>query len=358
MGLYKSMNNHGSFSESKAVIEYYSDLIIKKHSFMRVPCLVITRMLLSCCDFVLFLISHNLKITSILMALFCFIGSSSFSFAPAYNEASPISSYEINDAVDEKSKLYVEDYVKSSNSSNSDSEEADLIDEDSIVGLTEIQNASEALSTADNSDGMEKPVLSGKGGNENFDHGEWNLILINRLHPIPGNYDFPLSKINGNMYCDKRVFASIMEMFEAADKDGMELVICSPYRSDNHQEYLFNRKINNYMNDGASYMDAYCETAQAVTIPGTSEHQVGLAFDIVSKEYRNLDAGFAGTKEGKWLAENAPEYGFILRYPENKVDSTGIEFEPWHFRYVGVKAAKKITKEKITLEEFWNQYVK
>ena len=108
---------------------------------------------------------------------------------------------------------------------------------------------------------------------------------------------------------------------------------------------------------GMSYMDAYKTASQAVTVPGASEHQIGLALDIISTTYSTLDEGFGDTKAGQWLAEHSCEYGFILRYPKGKEYVTGIEFEPWHFRYVGIDAAEVISRNGITLEEFWSQYI-
>ena len=101
-----------------------------------------------------------------------------------------------------------------------------------------------------------------------------------------------------------------------------------------------------------SYLEAFRASAQAVTIPGSSEHQIGLALDIVSDTYTMLEEGFADTDAGKWLVDNSYRYGFILRYPKGKEDITGIEFEPWHFRYVGKKAAKVMKEQNLCLEEF------
>jgi D-alanyl-D-alanine carboxypeptidase len=115
---------------------------------------------------------------------------------------------------------------------------------------------------------------------------------------------------------------------------------------------LFQKKINRFMNKGYSYLEAYRLSSQAVTVPGSSEHEIGLALDIYSPDYKQLNSGFGDTEEGKWLAEHCAEYGFILRYPLGKEEITGIEFEPWHFRYVGKAAAKIITENEITLEEF------
>jgi len=185
-----------------------------------------------------------------------------------------------------------------------------------------------------------------------FHRSDWKLILVNKQHFIPENYSFTLGTISGNKRCDVRVVPFVRQMFEAAKEDGVNLVVCSPYRNLDRQEVLFERKIKNYMKNGMSYLDAYKETAQAVTLPGTSEHQIGLALDIVCDTYASLNEGFGETEAGIWLSKHSWEYGFILRYPKGKKYMTGIEYEPWHFRYVGKEAAKVIYEEGITLEEF------
>lgn len=193
-----------------------------------------------------------------------------------------------------------------------------------------------------------------------FSTDDWKLVLINKQHPVPEDYDFEfgsIKTIKGTMQCDERIIDTLLSMMQAAKEDGVTLAICSPYRDLNYQEFLFNRKIEAYMKMGMSYMDAYSVSSQAVTVPGASEHQIGLAFDIVSEDYMELNAGFAETDAGKWLAQHSSEYGFILRYPLGKEEITGIEFEPWHFRYVGIDAAKIISEEGITLEEFWEKYL-
>ena len=184
------------------------------------------------------------------------------------------------------------------------------------------------------------------------DKDDWRLLLINKQHPIPDGYEFELGTIKGNMKCDERIIDDLLLMLQGAKKDGVNLVICSPYRDMNRQEVLFNRKIELYMKKGMSYMEAYKTTAQAVTVPGASEHQIGLALDIICDSYAQLNAGFGDTEAGKWLAEHSCEYGFILRYPKGKEYITSIEYEPWHFRYVGKEAAMAITAKGITLEEY------
>jgi len=218
-------------------------------------------------------------------------------------------------------------------------------------GLGKKQDGSELSGTADPQAGQE-PV--------EFSRDDWRLILINKQHSIPDDYAFTLGTVKtlkGARQCDERIIEELLDMKQAAEEDGIRLEICSPYRDLEYQKMLFNRKIKHYMNRGMSYLEAYQISSQTVTVPGASEHQIGLALDIVSDTYQNLDWGFGETPAGIWLAENCCKYGFILRYPLGKEDITGIEYEPWHFRYVGVEAATVITEAGITLEEFWEDYL-
>jgi len=185
-----------------------------------------------------------------------------------------------------------------------------------------------------------------------FHKDDWNLLLVNKQHKIPEDYTFTLGTLKGSMQCDERIIEPLTRMFAAAKEDGVNLIVCSPYRDISRQEYLFKRKISNYEASGLSYIEAYKEASTAVTVPGASEHQIGLAVDIISDKYSQLDWGFENTTAGKWLKEHSKEYGFILRYPRGKEDITGIMYEPWHFRYVGKEAATVIMDENITLEEF------
>lgn len=191
-----------------------------------------------------------------------------------------------------------------------------------------------------------------------FSRDDWKLLLINKQHSIPEGYDFPLGDIQtmkGRMHCDARIIDELLDMLQDAKEDGIILQICSPYRDLERQEVLFDQKIRFYMNRGMSYMEAYQLGSRIVAVPAASEHRLGLALDIVSDTYTDLDEGFADTPAGIWLAENSHKYGFILRYPKGKEDITGIDYEPWHFRYVGVDAATVITEGEITLEEFWDE---
>ena len=185
-----------------------------------------------------------------------------------------------------------------------------------------------------------------------FSKDDWNLLLVNKQHPVPENHTFELGTIAGAMECDARILPELFAMLKAAKDEGISLSVCSPYRDISRQKILFDRKIKLHMGNGYSYMEAYKKASQIVTVPGASEHQIGLALDIISSDYTSLDEGFGKTAAGKWLKEHSKEYGFILRYPKGKEYITGIDFEPWHFRYVGKEAATIIMDNEITLEEF------
>ena len=126
----------------------------------------------------------------------------------------------------------------------------------------------------------------------------------------------------------------------------------SPYRSIQKQDRLFTESVNYYKNQGFSESDAIKKANISRTFTGTSEHNTGFGFDILEKGNWTLSEGFEKTAQFKWLMENAENYGFILRYRKDKTNITGIMYEPWHFRYVGVEHAKKINSMNMCLEEY------
>ena len=193
---------------------------------------------------------------------------------------------------------------------------------------------------------------SDKSDSLKIDPDDWRLVLVNKQNPVPEGFDVKLANINNSMYADERIINDIYRMVDAASDDGVDLMICSAYRSYDRQRTLFNNKINKLMREGMTYLEAYKVGSMNVTVPGTSEHHLGLALDILTGSYTAMDDGFGDTKAGKWLAENSADYGFILRYPKGKEDITGIVYEPWHFRYVGVPYAKDITQKGVCLEEY------
>lgn len=233
---------------------------------------------------------------------------------------------------------------------------------DIVKNEEEIANLDDLIEKSKDSVQGDSVVIPDSGDRENaenesadrtaFDKTDWKLLLVNKQHTIPEDYEFTLGTIKGSMRCDERIIEPLTQMFAAAKEDGINLVVCSPYRDLERQEFLFERKVKSYQRSGMSYMDAYKKASVTVTLPGASEHQIGLAVDIISDTYTSLNEGFADTDAGKWLAKHSWEYGFILRYPLGKEEITGIQYEPWHFRYVGTYAAEVITNQNITLEEF------
>lgn len=238
----------------------------------------------------------------------------------------------------------------------------DKYDATEILESNEVRESKKDIDDAEDSDVEQSDAEIENGISEElvFSQDDWRLVLINKQHSVPDDYEVKLGSINtlkGSMQCDERIIDEMLDMFSDAKEEGIVLAVCSPYRDIEYQEKLFNRKMKRYMGMGMSYMEAYQLSSQVVTVPGASEHQIGLALDIVCNEYRALDEGFGETEAGKWLAENSCNYGFILRYPDGKEYITGIDYEPWHFRYVGKDAATLITEQGITLEEFWEEYL-
>ena len=181
---------------------------------------------------------------------------------------------------------------------------------------------------------------------------DWNLILVNSTHPIPEDYQVELKNIGSGHQIDARAYDDFRAMIQAAKSEGVYIYVTSSYRDLDKQTDLYNKKVESYVTQGYSYENAKKQAGQVVAVPGTSEHHLGLALDLVSSEYRRLDEKQENTKGFKWLKEHSWEYGFILRYPNGETDITGIIYEPWHFRYVGLEAAEEITKAGLTLEEY------
>ena len=149
-----------------------------------------------------------------------------------------------------------------------------------------------------------------------------------------------------------RIADDLKQMLSDAKDAGLSMYVASAYRSYEKQREVFNNTMQDWISQGYSPLNAYDETKKSVAVPGTSEHATGLAVDIISSEYEALDDRQGDTEEQKWLMEHCWEYGFILRYPSDKSDVTNIVYEPWHYRYVGKEAAKEITEQNITLEEY------
>lgn len=184
----------------------------------------------------------------------------------------------------------------------------------------------------------------------------WNMVLVNGEHPMEEGYVPQLKELEEGLSVDARIVDAAKDMLSDAKKAGLHIDICSAYRSVERQEQVFGESMKERVKDGMSYWDAFNETSLNVAIPGTSEHALGLALDLISNQYTELDERQETTAEAKWLKENCHKYGFILRYPPEKTNITGIIYEPWHYRYVGVEDATEIMKLGITLEEYLQDY--
>ncbi|MEM1484717.1 M15 family metallopeptidase [Oscillospiraceae bacterium PP1C4] len=180
----------------------------------------------------------------------------------------------------------------------------------------------------------------------------WALSLVNYENAIPEDFAPELAEVQNGYKMDARVAGVMKQMIADAKAQGIDLLVCSAYRPYSSQKRNFDSSVNSYVSAGYNKDEAVVETMKLIAQPGKSEHQTGLAADIVTPNYQGLDDGYADTAAAKWLAKNAPDYGFILRYPKDKTDITKIDFEPWHFRYVGKDAAKEITSKGICLEEY------
>ena len=335
-------------------------------------------------NFLFYFYSNSKRFTCLASILLFFVASSSFSYpgmSLTISFASELEDVKSEDVLSEDFSEYLVDesdvelvtfgdvdenvYAEAYESANPDVTEAEHLNPDKQASLSDILDNDEISGLqagTGNKTIMEEEVPASSDFsdelNVEFSSDDWKIILVNKQHPIPEDYKFPLGVIKGNLRCDERIITSLLDMMKAANAGGVSLIICSPYRDMDRQTMLFDNKIDKYMDAGMSYMDAYNLASQAVTVPGSSEHQVGLAIDIITDGYTSLDEGFANTAAGKWLASNSYKYGFILRYPAGKEAITSIEYEPWHFRYVGVDAATFMVQNDICLEELWSTYVK
>lgn len=179
------------------------------------------------------------------------------------------------------------------------------------------------------------------------DEEDWALVLVNRWNPIKDKSEIETTQLWNGKCVDSRIYPYLQKMFDDMRKDGVYPVVASGYRTSEEQQKLYDEKMQSYLNEGYSQDEAKELTEDWVAVPGTSEHELGLGVDI------NAD-GIHSTGEEvyQWLEKNAHLYGFIYRYLQDKTELTGISNEPWHYRYVGVKAAAEIHEQGVCLEEY------
>ncbi|MBQ7958088.1 MAG: M15 family metallopeptidase, partial [Oscillospiraceae bacterium] len=157
-------------------------------------------------------------------------------------------------------------------------------------------------------------------------------------------------KIQGDYEMDYRAANYFLDMKEAAAAEGIELTVISAKRSREYQKQLFDKEVEDFKAQGLTDEEAFEAAREWVALPGESEHNSGLAVDLNS-----LDESFEESDAFKWLSDHAHEYGFILRYPKDKVGITGVQYEPWHYRFIGVYHATQIKEKGITLEEYYDE---
>ncbi len=207
----------------------------------------------------------------------------------------------------------------------------------------------------------EKPVSSEenskpKGNSKNdLDPEYQNLMLVNGWNPLPKNHDYegnlttiPKKYIKGSLtQIDKDIWPYLKAMLDDARAEGIDIGVWSPYRSYATQKWLFQKQVQKQINNGVPKDQAEDKAATIVARPGTSEHNTGLALDINCANH-----SFKDTKAYKWLQKNAEDYGFIMRYAEDKQEKTGVIYESWHWRFVGINAAHEINELGMCLEEY------
>lgn len=210
----------------------------------------------------------------------------------------------------------------------------DIVDENNDLLKDTVYADSEGKNIVKNPDDI--LVLVNKERNLKSDYKPTDLVIPNVRFSFDGNSE--------KKYLRSEAAKALEELFSEGERQGIILYAVSGFRSYSTQERIFNNKVNKVGIEAANKVVAY---------PGQSEHQTGLAMDVSSKSAGfSLEENFGQTVEGKWLKDNAHRFGFIIRYPKEKIDITKYNYEPWHLRYVGIEAASEIYEKQISLEEY------
>lgn len=180
-------------------------------------------------------------------------------------------------------------------------------------------------------------------------NADWRLILVNNENSIPYGYTPELMELSNGIRIDTRIYPDLQRMFDDARNVGIYPIVSEGYRTHEEQKKMMSDKVESFISEGYSKHEAKKLAREWVAVAGKSEHEIGLALDINADQSYSTD-----TEVYDWLAENAYKYGFILRYPPDKEYITGIDYEPWHYRYVGTETATEIHDKNITLEEYLN----
>ena len=246
------------------------------------------------------------------------------------------------------SSVSVESGGQSAETSSEISEEGQPSDGESSAAESSEQADSKAPSSSSGGSSAAAGASTAPAASVSAETGDWMLRLASVAHPLPEGFVQPsVTSIDSQgREIDSRIVGAYNSLVNAAKADGINLYPISAFRPHSTQVSLFNARVERARNEG--YSDPVAEAARHVAKPGTSEHELGLAIDFNSVDEEN----FKNTAEAKWLAAHCAEYGFVIRYPEDKESVTGIIYEPWHVRYVGTENAKRMTELNMCLEEY------
>ena len=234
---------------------------------------------------------------------------------------------------------------------STDDDEPSNSQQDSSISThsEELQVSSEAAADEAESKAIVTPLAS---------PADWNLVLVNRENQLAEEIPMEFYLTESGYQIDSRIQEPYSQLMEAGKAAGMDLTMVSGYRSIEQQQANYDVNYQNFLASGLSEEEARTKTEEYIALPHASEHTTGLAVDITSTALANQEGNsgllpdLENYPEGLWLKENAPKFGFILRYPKEKEAITGINFEPWHFRYVGIENAMYMTENNLTLEEY------
>ena len=237
------------------------------------------------------------------------------------------------------------------------------VPEKTVPALDGASSVSEALSSKAEAESAES--LSALIASPGIGHSvltdtdcDWRLILVNPSHRLPDDFSVETAALpaDPDVRFDARAVGNLEKLVDACEQAGHSIIIRGAFRTLAQQQELFDNKTQEYRKQGLPQEEAEEKAATVVAYPGTSEHELGLAVDIVSADNLDLNTKQEDTPTQKWLMEDSWEYGFVLRYPPEKKALTGIIYEPWHYRYVGRTVAEVMKKEDLCFEEFLSKY--
>lgn len=218
---------------------------------------------------------------------------------------------------------------------------------------TKTKLTTEAITTEDPEIAKRKEMIS--QAKKLYQDNQAFLILVNDSHMADSAYSFEHHTLNCGKDIDKRMLDNLKNMLSACNSNGHEYNIISAYRDRNSQQALYEETVAGIVKAEGCTQDQAIQAAKSkVQNAGCSEHETGLAIDISSVNTKTLDQYVAEEGTNQWLMQNSYKYGFIVRYPADKVSITGVSFEPWHYRYVGVETATFIYNNNLCLEEFYD----